>query len=113
MTLPSNASKDIYPNNKISQYTTKFAKPIDLKGNWEVSLSEVQYVHSWNTLSEEDSECSVCWREDKGVSRVSFKINHGYYKSIEDLVKEINEVMQISKLSITIVYNPVKNKIHG
>jgi len=41
MTLPSNASMDIYPNNTNAQYKTKLPKHIELTGEWQVSLKEI------------------------------------------------------------------------
>ena len=41
VTLPSNASMDVYPNNKKSNYTTKFNTPIVLDGNYEVALANI------------------------------------------------------------------------
>ena len=41
VTLPSNASMDVYPNNKKSNYTTQFSTPIVLDVNYEVALANV------------------------------------------------------------------------
>jgi len=44
ITLPSNVSMDIYPDNTAAQYTTKFKLPqrIELgEGDWRVSLKEI------------------------------------------------------------------------
>ena len=38
--LPCNSSTSVYPDNQISNYRTKLAKPIDWKGDWEVGLVE-------------------------------------------------------------------------
>ena len=50
VTLFSNASQDIYPDNKIAAFTTQLAQPIRLNPSeiWEVGLSELSYsVTSW------------------------------------------------------------------
>ena len=47
VTLPSNASMDIYPNNKIGQYVTKLKRPLNLLGEWEVALVEIMYPATW------------------------------------------------------------------
>ena len=42
MTLPCNASMDIYPNNTTAQYSTKLPRPIELDdGDWNVSLKDI------------------------------------------------------------------------
>ena len=41
--LPSDSSLDVFPDNTISRFTTKLAKPVDLDGPYEVGLSEIIY----------------------------------------------------------------------
>lgn len=48
VTLPSNASMQIYPNNKIWGYRTKLAKPIVL--NEPVGVIELQYPWVWENF---------------------------------------------------------------
>ncbi|KAF7650868.1 hypothetical protein LDENG_00119470 [Lucifuga dentata] len=50
MTLPSNASKDVFKNNTSSSYMVDLAKAIELNGEWVVGLCKVIYPHSWYTL---------------------------------------------------------------
>jgi hypothetical protein len=38
VTLPCNTSLSVYPDNKISNYRTRLATPINIKGEWEVGL---------------------------------------------------------------------------
>jgi len=48
VTLFSNASQDIYPDNKIAAFTTQLAQPIRLDPSelWEVALCELSYSAS-------------------------------------------------------------------
>jgi hypothetical protein len=39
---------NIFPDNKIGNYTTKMFSPIDLDGKWEVSLAEITYPLAWH-----------------------------------------------------------------
>ena len=41
VTLPSNASFDVFPENKKSNFTTQFNTPIVLDGNYEVALAHI------------------------------------------------------------------------
>ena len=43
ITLPSNASMELYPENEATNYTTKLCYPLNLEGNWEVALVDLQY----------------------------------------------------------------------
>jgi hypothetical protein len=50
LTLPSNASLDVFPDNKTTEYRVKLPQPIELDGNWEVGLYSISYPHTWYTL---------------------------------------------------------------
>ena len=50
LTLPSNASKDIYPNNTASVYQIRLPRTMYLGNNYEVGLAEIQYPHTWPTF---------------------------------------------------------------
>jgi hypothetical protein len=56
LTLPSNASADVYRNNKSLNYTTNFPKPIGLSEAWEVGLSEITYPYSWYNIKDKDCD---------------------------------------------------------
>jgi len=45
VTLFSNASKEIYPDNTLTTFTIHLAQPIDLgtSSNWEVGICEISY----------------------------------------------------------------------
>ena len=41
--LPSNSSVDHFPQNTMSDYTTVLSNPLNLEGNYEVALTELNY----------------------------------------------------------------------
>ena len=51
ITLPSNASLDVYPNNTLTKYTVRLPRTLYLKEGYEVALAEIMYPVSWETLS--------------------------------------------------------------
>ena len=54
MTLPSNASMKTHLDNTLTHYTTDLPRHIDLIGEWECGLSEMQYSHTWYNVTEDD-----------------------------------------------------------
>ena len=46
--LPSNVGSN--PKNKPNQYETALAKPLDLPGEWDVSLIDIAYPHNLTNL---------------------------------------------------------------
>ena len=47
LTLPSNASGDMFPGNRPDHYITKFQTELNLVGEWEVALMDIQYPYNW------------------------------------------------------------------
>lgn len=90
ITLPSNASMDIYPNNKISHYYTQLPQEINLQGDgeYEAALVEINYVHSFYNVQPE--EVWLHYRFD-GQS-YNLALGAGYYKP-ENLIVSLNELI--------------------
>ena len=44
LTLPSESSKDLFPENNASEYNVRLPHWIDLKGNWEIGLHSITYT---------------------------------------------------------------------
>lgn len=47
VTLPSNASMDVFPDNKVSDFKTLLEYPINLNRPYEVGLSSISYRHKF------------------------------------------------------------------
>ena len=46
---------EYFLNNTLSSYGTKLPQPFDLKEEWEVGLSEIQFFMTWYNLNENES----------------------------------------------------------
>lgn len=111
VTLPCNASLSVYPENRISSYTTRLAKTIDLKGEWQVGLVEIEYPRNWYTFQDDEGYFNLhtappppqihankpgeaVFKEISGlyVSR-KFHINGGYYENVRAVIRKINEII--------------------
>ena len=52
VTLPSNSSMQYFPDNKTSNFVTKLPRTLQLDGEWEVVLAEIDYPHTWYNIRE-------------------------------------------------------------
>ena len=52
VTLPSNSSASYFPNNSPACFTTMLPTNIDLEGDWEVGLMDIQYPFNWPNSDE-------------------------------------------------------------
>ena len=90
MTLPSNASMKVHPDNTLAHYITDLPQRTDLTGEWECGLAEIQYPHTWYNVTEED----VCFflSENDATSRIpSTKLSSGYYNDPVTLMYHVNK----------------------
>ncbi|ELU17619.1 hypothetical protein CAPTEDRAFT_207933 [Capitella teleta] len=99
LVLPSNSSFDFYPDNTVANYTTRLPRDIELSGEWEVGLEEIQYSHNWFSIQTSDavvfaysleSESSDGGENDEWHYR---KLDPGYYANkgeiVDAMVKEL------------------------
>ena len=91
LTLPSNASSDVFPDNKTTSYPVKLPQTIDLEGNWEVGLYSISYPNTWYTL-QKGFDTHVYYGDPLGIF-LSAIVDYGYYTSAEDLVKAVNAAL--------------------
>ena len=88
LALPSNASSDVHPDNKIGSYRVKLPQTIDLEGNWEVGLYSITYSNTWYTLQFQQKH--VYYSTDGGKSIWSSAIvDYGYYTSMPELLEPL------------------------
>jgi hypothetical protein len=50
VTIPSDASKSTHPDNTPSKFSIKLDSEINLNGDWEVSIIDLQYPHNWTNI---------------------------------------------------------------
>lgn len=89
VTLPSNASLDVYPNNTLTDYHVELPVPIHLDGKYEVALHSMQYTRSWDNISEGDTKIKFSINDVK----VKFDLEIGHYSDPEDLIEIINNTI--------------------
>ena len=89
LTLPSNSSDATYTKNKTQSYRVQLARSLQLEGDWEVALTEIQYPHNWVTIDESSTFIMSIGRfDDKGKN-----------KNAED-IERLDEIPETSTLSI-------------
>ncbi|KAJ8048251.1 hypothetical protein HOLleu_00494 [Holothuria leucospilota] len=77
VTLPSNSSPEVYPDNTLTHFRVKLPQPITLEGQWEVGLAEIVYPHQWYNLDEESTYSYT----GNGEQWWTKRIPPGYYRN--------------------------------
>ena len=113
MTLPSNASMKLHPDNTLAHYITDLPQRIDLTGVWECGLAEIQYPHTWYNVTEEDVWFFLS--ENDTTGRIpSTKFSSGYYKDPLTLMYHVNKglySMWTDKVRAQMSYSSVTQKM--
>ena len=98
VTLPSNSSMDIYPDNKTCQFTTKLHTPLSLNGDYEVGLAEIQFQCTWYNIRQYSNTLTYFSKdaEGDGVPLVrKITLPYGYYYTGEELVDMMNATLDM------------------
>ncbi|ELT89958.1 hypothetical protein CAPTEDRAFT_198373 [Capitella teleta] len=102
LVLPSNSSFDFYPDNTVANYTIRLPRDIELSGDWEVGLEEIQYSHNWFSIQPSDavvfayslgSESSDGGENDEWHYR---KLDPGYYANKGEIVDAMGKELKRS-----------------
>ena len=119
ITLPSNASSKLFPENRANSYRTKLYKTLDLGGggesDWEVALVDIAFPHNWANILESTEIEMVLERiangppgSDGGAGGIEvtatspmgmFTIPKGHYSSVQQLGAIMNSLYQKGLLS--------------
>ena len=93
VTLPSNASLDVYPNNTLTKYTVRLPRTLYMKEGYEVALAEIMYPVSWLTLKKSSEHTiKIINVESETVDEAYLPKSH--YHSASDLVRAINHTLR-------------------
>jgi hypothetical protein len=106
LTLPSNSSQQFFPDNTMTEFTTKLASTIELSSEWEVGLAEIMFPRSWHTIPKKgltiDASCPSCGsttalltNENKAAYyNTKIGVKGGYYNTMEELIQKLNRASE-------------------
>ena len=81
---------DIYPENKVSDYTVHLPKEINLFGSWELGLSEILYPNTWYNI--DTNQCFIYYHF--GDLELVTLLPPGYYQQPQYVVRQILQEMK-------------------
>ena len=70
-----------FADNKTSNFVTKLSRTLQLDGEWEVDLAEIDYPHTWYNIREGKDSVEI-YVPDKWFQEIS--IQPGYYVKVQD-----------------------------
>ena len=104
--LISSASKDYFPDNQAGNFRVQLPKPLAFSQDSEVALLRLRYPKTWLNVSPQD--CYI--HSSLGPVSVTFKISARNYRSALDLVKELNDGVKKSSITLPGGLTPEKSR---
>ena len=122
--FPSNASMNIYENNKLSSYTNNFEQPLVLNEEYDVGLAEIQFPQSFNNIRAKSNtfEIRYSYPRSKRKRYMVKEIPPGYYENIPDLIEVIKSIYgstqdrrltaaKVTLVGLEITYNATTRRV--
>lgn len=107
VTLISDSSMQFFPDNTTSQFITQLPSSIDLKnGEWEVSLVNIIYPHTWYNIRKENNLFGFDLGDGKEIGR---RIPAGCYENVPDVLKAMTLVSHKNKIEFN--YHSVTKRV--
>ena len=101
VTLPSNSSLAFFPNNTLSNYTTKLHADFDLEGKYEVALTEIMFPFNWKYR--QDGFIIFTTFDKSKIEK--FEIKFYAYDYLNELITNINAFTKRKAISFEMFYN--------
>lgn len=104
LTLPSNSSMEYFPNNTLTNFTTKLHNEVELKDDWEMGLAEIIFPKKLLNVDEQQDVTFVRYKRQRGQQSTSssgavnfmvkYPVKPKYYRNVEDLTYALNDALR-------------------
>ncbi|GFV05324.1 uncharacterized protein F54H12.2 [Trichonephila clavipes] len=111
VTLPSDSSMHLFPENKISHFKTQLSSPVCLNDEWEVGLSEIIYPHSWLNVNETNNYFLYKAGDGNISSTVKRTIDVGCYETMLDIISAVQLALPKNPNRFIIIYNKATKRV--
>ena len=109
LSLPSDSSLVMYPENVSSWYKTHLVRPIHLEGgDWEVALMDLFYPKTWQNVREDEVKMTVNLKDKEN----HIILKHGVYRNVDEVIEELKKEMDGTSVALKGIVN-LKRKKHS
>ena len=107
--LPSNSSMQYFPDNKTFNFVTKLSRTLQLDGEWEVGLAEIDYPHTWYNICEGNSSVEI-YAPDKWF-QVFNTVQPGYYEKVQDVIDALFKAGLANLTDVVVTYDDTSKRV--
>ena len=113
LTLPSDSSLKYYPENTTACFKTKLSDRIDLDGEYEVGLAQLNYPHSWFNFNNKNEEYYIlCTPDNKSEPVILCIFSSGQFSNAKVMARVLSDSMSIEGIEgAGFIYDTWKRKM--
>ena len=112
--LPSNSSSEVFPQNTLAEYQVRLPNSIQLSGDWEVALTEIQYKKNLHNIRGNFSYNVFYVRSPKKKSLIDrITIPPGHYHTSQEVIHQMNEAVKSEGYDkdVVLTYSELTRKV--
>uniref|UniRef100_A0AAZ1WYR3 Uncharacterized protein n=1 Tax=Oreochromis aureus TaxID=47969 RepID=A0AAZ1WYR3_OREAU len=116
VTLPSNASLNVFKNNTSSSFRVDLAHHLNLDGAWEVALTEISYPYTWLNIPNDKAYFEFRKRVALSSGLMAWlrqKYGAGFYEDANTLRAEIEACLRRVDSDIYLKYHPIVKSLNS
>ena len=94
-------------------FVTKLSKILQLDGEWEVGLAEIDYPHTWYN-TREGKNCVEIYAPDKFFlvfKTVEYSIQPGYYEKVQDVIDALLKAGLANLTHVDVTYDDTSKRV--
>jgi hypothetical protein len=112
ITLPSDSSSQYYPENTTACFKTKLSDRIDLDGEYEVGLAQLNYPHSWFNFNNKNEKYYMSYEPDDESEPVLCIFASGQFSNAKIMARVLSDSMSIGDINgAAFIWDPWKRKM--
>ena len=104
---------EYFPNNKTSNFVTKLSRTLQLDGESEVGLAEIDYPHTWYNIREGKNSVEIYAPDNLYLvfKTVEFSIQPGYYEKVQDVIDALHKAGLDNLTDVVLSYDDTSKRV--
>ena len=104
---------EYFPDNKTSNFVTKLSRTLQLHGEWEVGLAEIDYPHTWHNIREGENSVEIYTSDNLFLvfKTVEFSIQPGYYEKVQDVIDALHKAELANLTDVVLPFDNTSKRV--
>ena len=104
---------EYFLDNKTSNFVTKLSRKLQLDGEWEVGLAEIDYPHTWYNIREGKNSVEIYAPDNLYLvfKTVEFSIQPGYYEKGQDVINALRKAGLANLSDVDLSYDDTSKRV--